>query len=273
MTRVFEGNALRFSHVGAALEVVLNRKPCNEIGLESLSELEMLAAYIRSGAEGARAVIFYSEIPTGFSAGADLKALYAGIVERKQKGITVEAAAKEVRSFVDRIHAVFNTFDSAPMTTIAATHGVVFGGGFELALTCDVIIADKTARFCFPELRLGLVPGFGGIPRLNRDVGNAVTRDLLLTGRSLNATRANAVGLVSQLVAKGEALTAARSLAAQSARFDAKTTSAAKAFMKPMPLDALEREKELFTAMFTSPVVEAALAKFFHSTDVRPYLP
>lgn len=273
MSRVFEGKTLRFSHVGPALEVVLNRAPCNEIGLETLGELETLATYLRDGAEGARAMIFYSEIPTGFSAGADLKALYTGIVERRAKGITMAAATAEVRSFLDRIHAVFNTFDMSPITTIAATHGVVFGGGFELALTCDVIIADKSARFCFPELRLGLVPGFGGIPRLSRDVGNAVVRDLLLTGRSLNATRAYSVGLVSQLVARGEVLTAARALAAQAARFDASTTSAAKAFMKPMPTAALNAEKDLFANMFTSPVVEAALAKFFHSTDARPYLP
>ncbi len=83
-----------------------------------------------------------------------------------------------------------NAIDASPLTTIAAVHGVTFGGGFELALVCDLIIADKMARFCFPELRLGLIPGFGGIPRLKRDLGNAVVRDLLLTGRSFNATKA-----------------------------------------------------------------------------------
>ena len=62
---------------------------------------------------------------------------------------------------------------------------MTFGGGFELALVSDLIIADKMARFCFPELRLGLVPGFGGIPRLKRDLGNGVVRDLLLTGQQL----------------------------------------------------------------------------------------
>ncbi len=96
---------------------------------------------------------------------------------------------------------------AAPLTTIAAVNGVTFGGGFELALVCDLIIADKMARFCFPELRLGLIPGFGGIPRLKRDLGNAVVRDLLLTGRSFNATKAQQIGLVSQVVGEGESLT------------------------------------------------------------------
>jgi len=76
------------------------------------------------------------------------------------------------------------------------------------------------ARFCFPELRLGLIPGFGGIPRLKRDLGNGVVRDLLLTGRSFNATKALQVGLVSQMVGEGEALRAARATAAQLSKFD-----------------------------------------------------
>ena len=111
--------------------------------------------------------------------------------------------------------AVMNALDACPLTTIAAVHGVTFGGGFELALTCDLIIADKMARFCFPELRLGLIPGYGGIPRLKRDLGNAAVRDLLLTGRSFNSTKAQQIGLVSQVVSEGEALRAARATATQ----------------------------------------------------------
>ena len=107
-----------------------------------------------------------------------------------------------VRDFLERIHAVLNAIDAAPFVTIAAVHGICFGGGLELALACDIIVADKMARFAFPELRLGLIPGFGGIPRLKRDLGNAFMRDLLLTGRSVNAARAQAVGLVSQLAGR-----------------------------------------------------------------------
>ena len=141
-----------------------------------------------------------------------------------------------MRDFLERIHRVLNRIDAAPLTTIAAVHGVTFGGGFELALACDLIIADKMARFCFPELRLGLIPGFGGIPRLKRDLGNAVVRDLLLTGRSFNATKAQQIGLVSQVVAEGEALRAARATAAQIGKFDRNTAVAAKRFIKPIPL-------------------------------------
>ena len=136
-----------------------------------------------------------------------------------------EEAVQGVRDFLERIHRADERDRRSPLTTIAAVHGVTFGGGFELALACDLIIADKMARFCFPELRLGLIPGFGGIPRLKRDLGNAVVRDLLLTGRSFNTTKAQQIGLVSQVVAEGEALRAARATAAQLAKFDRHTAA------------------------------------------------
>jgi len=277
MTTRFEGEALRWHLNGTTLEVELHRAPCNEIGTTALGELEELVHFIGHGAAGARAVILFSSVKRGFSAGADLRELYEGLVARHATGprtaMKQVAVAHEVRGFIDRIHAVMDGLDTAPLTVIAAVNGVCFGGGFELALTADVIVADKSARFAFPELRLGLVPGFGGIPRLERDVGNAVVRDLLLTGRSLNAKRAQEIGLVSQVVARGEALTVARKMAEQAARFDPETTKRAKRFAKPLPVERLQREKDLFIEMMSSPVVAKALQKFVESTDVRPYLP
>jgi len=129
------------------------------------------------------------------------------------------------------------------------------------------------ARFCFPELRLGLIPGFGGIPRLKRDLGNAVIRDLLLTGRSINAAKAQQIGLVSQVAAEGEALRAARATAAQLGKFDRRTASAAKQFIKPIPYDELRREIDIFCDLFTQTAVQAGLKKFVESTEALPYLP
>jgi enoyl-CoA hydratase/carnithine racemase len=166
-----------------------------------------------------------------------------------------------------------NAIDAAPLTTIAAVHGVTFGGGFELALTCDLIIADKMARFCFPELRLGLIPGYGGIPRLKRDLGNAIVRDLLLTGRSFNTTKAQQIGLVSQVAGEGEALRAARVTATQLAKFDRTTAATAKRFIKPIPHEELRHEIDLFCELLTRPEVESGLKKFVESTDAQPYLP
>jgi enoyl-CoA hydratase/carnithine racemase len=264
----FKGQALSWQVQGGVIELSLHREPCNELGSLSLTELEKFAAALDDLEGDAHALILYSELGCGFCAGADLRELY----ERSQS-MEKSQAARGVREFLERIHRVLNRIDAAPLTTIAAVHGVIFGGGFELALVCDLIIADKMARFCFPELRLGLIPGFGGIPRLKRDLGNAVVRDLLLTGRSINATKAQQVGLVSQVVSEGEALRAARATAAQIGKFDRQTAVAAKQFIKPVPLEELREEIEIFCDLFSRPAVQAGLKKFVESTDAQPYLP
>lgn len=264
----FRGEAISWELTGGVIEVALDRAPCNEIGSQSLEELEKLAAALPKLEENAHALIIYSSRECGFCAGADLRELY-----RRSQQMGKKAAVQGVRDFLERIHHVMNTLDASPLTTIAAVHGIAFGGGFELALTCDLIIADKTARFCFPEVRLGLVPGFGGIPRLRRDLGNAVVRDLLLTGRSFNSSKAQQIGLVSQVVAEGQALRIAQATAAQLEKFDRHTASTAKKFVKPIPYDELRREIDIFCDLFTQPAVEAGLRKFVESTDAQPYLP
>ncbi|MCU1242856.1 MAG: hypothetical protein JWO71_3582 [Candidatus Acidoferrum typicum] len=263
----FVGKTLRWDWREGIVELTLDREPANEIGTETLADLEKFAAAIPALVPETAACII-SSARKGFSAGADLRELY-----RAAEPFSEKERVAGVRQFLERIHAVFNAIDEAPFVTIAAVHGVCFGGGFELALACDIIIADKMARFAFPELRLGLIPGFGGIPRLKRDLGNAFVRDLLLTGRSVNATRAQAVGLVAQLAAEGEALKIARSTAAQITKFDAITRAAAKKFIKPVPHDELRREIDIFSELFTRPAVMAALKKFVESTDAMPYLP
>ncbi len=264
----FTGKTLRWDWRDGVIELTLDREPANEIGLAMLEELEQFVAAFAALGPETSACIICSERKHGFSAGADLRELYHGAAELSDK----ERLAG-VRAFLERIHAVFNAIDDAPFATIAAVHGVCFGGGFELALTCDIIVADKMARFAFPELRLGLIPGFGGIPRLKRDLGNAFIRDLLLTGRSVNATRGQSVGLVAQLAAEGEALRIARATAAQIVKFDGVTRAAAKKFIKPIPNEELRREIDLFCDLFARPTVMAALKKFVESSDAMPYLP
>jgi enoyl-CoA hydratase/carnithine racemase len=264
----FTGKTLRWDSRDSVIDLVLDREPANEIGTAMLAELEQfVAAFPSLGHENAVCIIS-SARKSGFSAGADLRELY-------ESAATLPQAERlsGVRTFLERIHTVLNAIDAAPFVTIAAVHGVCFGGGLELALACDIVIADKMARFAFPELRLGLIPGFGGIPRMKRDLGNALVRDLLLTGRSVNATRAQAVGLVAQLAAEGEAGKIARVTAEQITKFDAITRAAAKKFIKPIPHDELRREIDLFCELFARPTVMAALKKFVESTDAMPYLP
>lgn len=264
----YKGKAMSWRLSDGVVELALDRPPANEIGSTMLADLERFASSLSMLESKASALIIYSGQKAGFSAGADLRELY----EQARKMDAV-SAAKGMREFLERIHAVLNRLDTSPLTTIAAVHGVCFGGGFELALACDLIIADKMARFCFPELRLGLIPGFGGIPRLKRDLGNAVVRDLLLTGRSINATKASSAGLVSQVAAEGEALRVARSTAVQTTKFDRATSAAAKQFIKPLPAEELRREIDLFCELFTRPAVMEGLRKFVENPGPHPYLP
>lgn len=264
----FKGQTLSWQIVNGAIELALHHDPCNEIGLLTLDELEKFVTALPVLTNEAHALIVYSTLKAGFSAGADLRELY-----RRSQEVEKAVALRGVREFLQRIHSVMNTLDAAPLTTIAAVHGVTFGGGFELALVCDIIIADRMARFCFPELRLGLVPGFGGIPRLKRDLGNAVVRDLLLTGRSFNVMKAQQIGLVSQIAAEGEALRVARATASQVGKFDRRTAAAAKQFVKPIPYEELRREIDLFCDLYSRPTVEEGLRRFVENEGPQPYLP
>jgi enoyl-CoA hydratase/carnithine racemase len=263
-----KGQALSWQTVNGAIELTLHREPCNEIGSLMLEELESFVRALPGLMNDAHALILHSAQAAGFSAGADLRELY-----QRSQGMEKAAAARGVRDFLERIHAVMNTIDALPLTTIAAVHGVTFGGGFELALVCDILIADRMARFCFPELRLGLIPGFGGIPRLKRDLGNAVVRDLLLTGRSFNVMKAQQIGLVSQIAAEGEALRVARATASQVGKFDRATTAAAKKFVKPIPYEELKREIDSFCDLYARPAVEEGLRRFVENEGPQPYLP
>ena len=266
--RSFTGQALGWDWREGILELTLDRAPANEIGTVMLGELEKFVEAAKKLAGETSVCILSSARKSGFSAGADLRELYHSAV-----ALNENERSAAVREFLERIHAALNWLDEAPFVTIAAVHGVCFGGGLELALVCDVIIADKMARFAFPELRLGLIPGFGGIPRLKRDLGNGFVRDLLLTGRSVNATRAHTVGLIAQLAAEGESLKVARSTAAQVTKFDSGARIAVKKFIKPIPREELRKEIKIFCGLFTRPAVMAGLKKFIENTGPMPHQP
>jgi len=264
----FHGEALRWEWRDAVVELTLDFPPLNEIGTVMLADIEKFVAAFDGLVPITSACVISSARPGGFCAGADLKELYEGALPLSPK-----RRAAGMRAFLKRIHAVMNALDAAPFVTIAAVHGLCMGGGLELALVCDLIVADKMARFGFPELRLGLIPGFGGIPRLRRDVGNGFIRDLLFTGRTVKAESAQQAGLVSQLAGEGYALQVARSMAQQVTKFDAETRVAAKRFLKPIPRQELRQEIELFCKLFSRPVVMESLRRFVETDDPMKHLP
>ena len=264
----FRGEALRWEWRDAVVELTLDFAPLNEIGRVMLADLEKFVAAFDGLAPVTSACVIASARPGGFCAGANLKELYQGALPLSPKN-----RAAGMRAFLKRIHGVMNALDAAPFVTIAAVHGLCMGGGLELALVCDLIVADKMARFGFPELRLGLIPGFGGIPRLRRDVGNGFIRDLLFTGRTVKAESAQQAGLVSHLAGEGYALQVARAMAQQVTKFDAETRAAAKKFLKPIPYQELRKEIDLFCKLFNRPLVMESLRRFVETDDPMKHLP
>src|SRR2546423_1681885 len=120
----YTGETLSWELIDGCIELVLHREPANEIGLRTLEGVEGFVAAHETLKDQAHALIIYSKQKAGFSAGADLRDLY-----HNAKEIGFENAASLVRDFLNRIHGVMNAIDASPLTTIAATHGVVFGGG------------------------------------------------------------------------------------------------------------------------------------------------
>jgi enoyl-CoA hydratase/carnithine racemase len=109
----------------------------------------------------------------------------------------------------------FGAVRRCPLPTVAAVFGFALGGGCELALSCDLVIAAEDATLGLPEVQLGLVPAGGGTQLLARRVGVAAAKDLVLTGRRVDADEAGRIGLVDRVVPRSELLAAARGLAAQ----------------------------------------------------------
>jgi len=142
--------------------------------------------------EQARAIVL-TGAGSAFCAGADLK-------ERAQLSGT------ESRAHNRRLFETIQTVATCPVPVVAAVNGPAYGGGFELALAADLRIADPSAVFALSEVKLGIIPGSGGTQRLFRVVGEGWARALLLSGRSITAEQARAIGVVQDIAASGACL-------------------------------------------------------------------
>lgn len=139
---------------------------------------------------------------------------------------------------------------------IAAVRGFALGGGCELAMLCDFIIAGESAKFGQPEIKLGILPGIGGSQRLTRLVGKSLAMDMILTGRMIDAAEAKAAGLVARVVADGEVLAVAVEVAAEIAAYNLPSVMMAKEAVKQAEelslSDGVRFERRLFQAAFAT---------------------
>jgi enoyl-CoA hydratase/carnithine racemase len=173
----------------------------NAISRALLAEFEERVGRVSRGHQ-TRAVVLTGAGERAFCAGADLKER-AGMSEA------------EVRGFLAQLGRALRAMEASDCVFVAALNGAALGGGTELALACDFRVAAPTAELGLTEVRLGIIPGGGGTQRLPRLIGPARAKDLILTGRRVNAAEAYAIGLVQRLAPEGRLLEMAVGLAEQ----------------------------------------------------------
>ena len=232
---------VRFDVQDGVGTIQLDRPPMNALSAQVQQDIRG-AAYEATQRADVRAVVVYGG-PKVFAAGADVK----------------EMAAWSYQEMVDRsaaLQASFTAVARIPKPTIAAITGYALGGGCELALCCDLRIAGDNAKLGQPEILLGIIPGAGGTQRLTRLVGPSRAKELIFTGRFVDADEALRIGLVDRVVAPDDVYSAAFDLARQLADGPAYALRAAKeAIDRGLEVDletGLEIERVQFAALFAT---------------------
>ncbi len=239
-----------------ASDVVSTEVVAGGVGLITLSRPDRLNAISNAVVEGlTSAVDVFTSDPTvraivvtgegkAFCAGAD-------IAEFSQLD-----GPMAFLSFLSRLGRAFDALERSPKPSVAALHGVAMGGGLELALACDIRVADATTRLGVPEIKLGLLPGAGGTVRLPRMVPPGLARRMLLTGEPLDADGALRHGLVSEVVEAGGSRQAALDLATRLAGLAPLALAAAKRLLaggaSVPPAEALELERQTVAMLFAT---------------------
>lgn len=177
--------------------ITLNRpKALNALNTQVMNEVTSAAAEL--DADPGIGAIVVTGSDRAFAAGADIKEM---------------ASLSFADVFSSDFFAAWGKFAATRTPTIAAVAGYALGGGCELAMMCDILIAADTAKFGQPEIKLGVLPGMGGSQRLTRAIGKAKAMDLILTGRNMDAEEAERAGLVSRVVPADSLLAEAKSVA------------------------------------------------------------
>ncbi len=222
------------------LLVRLNR-PEAKNALNNAVRMQLAEAFTEAAADDTLRAIVLTGNAEAFAAGADIKDM-------------AEAGAIEI--MLRRTHLLWRAIAQCPKPVIAAVNGYALGGGCELAMHADIIIAGESAQFGQPEVRVGIMPGAGGTQRLLRAVGKFKAMKMVLTGKPVTAREAEAMGLVSEVVADAEVLPAALALAQTIAAMPPLAVQQIKEVMlagADAPLEtALMLERKAFQLLFDS---------------------
>lgn len=239
--------------------ITLHNPPANVLNLSVLKELELVLNELEEE-EYVRVVIVTG---TGrfFSAGADINEL--AHLNTTHGGL----------EFAVRGQSLLNRIERSEKPVLAAINGTCVGGGLELALACHIRVAAAEAKLGLPEIKLGLIPGFGGTQRLLRIVGPSKAAEMILTGGSLSAEEALRIGLLNRVVSPQELIPQVEAIAASIAMQGKTAVESALHAIRggiDIPLsEGLAREAELFARLCGTPDKQAAIQAFFERRQAK----
>ena len=251
------GEFVRIDKDGAVATMRLDRPPANALAREVSLALSAAAKEV-SADDGVRAVVVWGGERI-FAAGADIKAM-------------VDDGPEEVASDVGALEQACRDLEAIPTITIAAINGYALGGGCELALSCDLRFAGQDALIGLPEVRLGIIPGSGGTQRLPRVVGLPRARDLVYTGRQVEAAEALEIGLVDRVADDSDVYALAVQHATAFADGPTLAYAAAKRALaaSDRPLEqGLAVEREAFVPLFATADQEEGMRAFLDKREPK----
>jgi enoyl-CoA hydratase len=243
---------------GELLVLTLNRPDKrNALSFEMLESFEQALEAAADDA-GVRAVVLTGAGDKAFSAGMDIGLLF--------EHLSSKPSGAKIRRVQRKVQGLFGLLEELEKPTLAALEGSCAGGGLELALACDLRVASSASRFGFPEAKLGMLPDVGGTTRLARLVGPAVAKEWIFTGRLYAASRALELGLVTEVVAQGQALASAKALAREVAKSGPLAVAWAKRVIDRglgMSMrDSLELEQDAMTEILPSDDLKEGVLAF-----------
>jgi len=230
----------------------------NALNAAVLNELELELANLAADPEALRVVVITGAGEKAFVAGADIREMAA-------------LGPAQAAAFSAQGHRVLAAIEALPVPVIAAVNGFALGGGCELALACDLVYASENAKFGQPEVKLGLIPGFGGTQRLARRIGPMRALELVVTARTVGAAEAKALGLCLEVFPKAELHTQVQTIAegiAQMGPVAVRSAKATQARGLEAPLataNALERDA--FALLFATADGKEGMTAFVEKRD------
>ncbi len=237
-----------------------NPKSLNALNEETLKEIKDVAYRIQENEVDIRFLIITGAGEKAFVAGADIK-------QMKDKNVV------EGRAFSALGNETFNAISQLPIPTLAAVNGFALGGGLELALSCDIRFASENAKAGLPELKLGVIPGFGGTQRLSRVVGLPKAKEMIFSSSNVDAEEGYRIGLFNRVVSQEdlmeEAMTYAKTVLK---RAPIATRYAKLAIDNGYELDinrAIDFETELFGSLFSTDDLKEGMTAFTEKRDAE----